>query len=77
MTLKKILITIVGGLLVFIGLIFILLPGPAIIFIPAGLALLSLEYASAKIWLKKSQRAFKQAAQKSDQFVGYCRRKWQ
>ena len=75
MTLRKIAITVIGGFLLLIGLVFILLPGPAVIFIPAGLALLSLEYKGAKTWLRKSQRAFKLTAEKSDRFISNLRSK--
>ena len=34
----------IGGSLVIIGIIFIVLPGPAFLFLPIGLAILSLEY---------------------------------
>ena len=59
--------TIFGFMCLSIGAIFILLPGPAVIFIPLGLALLSFEYDWAKVWLKRSQRYFRQAAVKADQ----------
>ena len=72
---NKILITIGGGFLVLIGLIFILLPGPAFLFLPIGLAILSLEYAFAKTWLKKSQVLMKKGAVSMDKFVAYCGRK--
>lgn len=72
---KKLLITVGGGLLVFIGSIFILLPGPAFLFIPVGLAILSLEYEFAKAWLKKSQVLMKKGAVSMDNFVAYCGRK--
>lgn len=58
--------TMLGILSLIMGLIFILLPGPAVIFIPLGLALLSMEYNWAKRWLKISQRYFRQAAVKAD-----------
>ncbi len=65
---KKIAITVAGGFLIAIGLIFILLPGPAIIFIPLGLILLSLEYPIAKTWLRKFQRHSRKGAEKLDKF---------
>lgn len=65
--LKRTTRTILGFLCLFIGIVFILLPGPAVIFIPLGLALLSLEYDWAKVWLKASQGYFRQAAVKADQ----------
>lgn len=73
--LKKTAITIIGSLLLLIGGIFILLPGPAVIFVPLGLALLSLEYAWAKVWLKRSQRYFRQAAVKADEALKWIGRK--
>jgi len=67
--------TMLGFLCLFIGTVFILLPGPAVIFIPLGLALLSLEYDWAKLWLKRSQRYFRQAAVKADQVLHWLGRK--
>ncbi|MBA6389712.1 PGPGW domain-containing protein [Colwellia sp. BRX10-3] len=67
--------TMLGFLCLLIGMIFILLPGPAVLFIPLGLALLSLEYDWAKVWLKRSQRYFRQAAVKADQGIHWLGRK--
>lgn len=63
---KNSLITLVGFILVAIGLVFILLPGPAIIFLPLGLALLSLQYDWAKVWLKRCQRMMRKSAVQLD-----------
>lgn len=52
---KKALITIIGGLLTLAGAALIILPGPAWLLLPIGLAILSLEYTWARRWLKKSQ----------------------
>lgn len=54
--LRKILLTLVGGALTLLGLIFIVLPGPSVLFLLPGLYLLSLEYEQAKVWLKKVQK---------------------
>jgi hypothetical protein len=67
--------TILGALCLLIGTVFILLPGPAVIFIPLGLALLSMEYDWAKRWLKISQRYFRQAAVKADESLRWLGRK--
>lgn len=72
---KKLVITISGGFLALIGFIFILVPGPAFLFLPVGLAILSLEYEVAKVWLKKSQAWMRKGAVRMDAFVTYCRRK--
>lgn len=46
-------VALVGGTVVLIGIAMIVFPGPAIIVIPAGLAILGLEFAWAKQWLEK------------------------
>lgn len=50
---RRCVIAIVGGTVVLIGVLMIVFPGPAVVVIPAGLAILSLEFAWAKHWLKK------------------------
>ena len=73
---KKLFITVAGAFCLFIGVFFILLPGPAVIFLPLGLALLSLEYAWAKVWLRKVQRWFRKSAVKTDQAISWFKRKF-
>ncbi len=46
-------VAVVGVTVVLIGVVMIVTPGPAIVLIPAGLAILSLEFAWARHWLKK------------------------
>jgi tellurite resistance protein TerC len=48
---RRIVITVVGATVVAIGVAMIVLPGPAFIVIPAGLAILGLEFAWARRWL--------------------------
>ena len=50
---RRIAIAIVGGTVVLLGVCMIVLPGPAVVVIPAGLAILALEFAWAKHWLEK------------------------
>lgn len=45
---RKVAVTIIGGALLVLGVAMMVLPGPAFIVIPAGLALLSTEYRWAK-----------------------------
>ncbi len=71
--LKQKLFAIVGAVFLLIGLIFIILPGPAILFIPLGLALLSFEYPVAKRWLRKYQTYSSVAARKTDALVARMR----
>jgi tellurite resistance protein TerC len=50
---RRIVIAAVGGTVLLIGVIMIVTPGPAFIFIPVGLAILGLEFAWARAWLKR------------------------
>jgi tellurite resistance protein TerC len=50
---RRIVITAVGGTVLLLGIVMIVTPGPAVIFIPVGLAILGLEFAWARAWLKK------------------------
>jgi uncharacterized protein (TIGR02611 family) len=49
---KRLVILIVGMTVLLIGIIMIVAPGPAILVIPAGLAILATEYAWARRWLR-------------------------
>lgn len=55
--LKKILVLIVGGTVLLIGIVLIFLPGPSFIVIPAGLAILAIEFSWARKLLKRAQDA--------------------
>jgi len=47
---------VVGATVLLIGVALLVLPGPAFIVIPVGLAILATEYAWARRWLKKARR---------------------
>lgn len=46
-------IAIVGATVVLLGIVMIVTPGPALVVIPIGLAILSIEFAWARHWLRK------------------------
>ena len=50
---RRIVIGVVGATIVLLGAIMIVTPGPAFVVIPVGLAILSLEFAWARQWLRK------------------------
>lgn len=56
--LKRILISVIGTSVVIVGIIMIFTPGPAIIVIPAGLAILATEFIWARLLLKKFKNKF-------------------
>ncbi len=47
--LKRIFIGLVGGTVIILGIIMIVLPGPAVIFIPLGFSILATEF----LWARK------------------------
>lgn len=50
---RRIAVAIVGGTVLLIGLALTVLPGPALVVIPIGLGILSIEFAWARRWLQK------------------------
>ena len=67
-TVKRFLIGAAGGAVLFVGLAMVVLPGPAFVVIPIGLAILATEFAWAKRWLDKAKQKFAAAR-------GYARRR--
>ena len=50
---RRIAIAVVGSTILLIGIVMIVTPGPALVFIPVGLATLGLEFAWARSWLRR------------------------
>jgi tellurite resistance protein TerC len=50
---RRIVIAVIGGTTVLVGIVMIVTPGPAVVVIPLGLAILALEFAWAKRWLER------------------------
>lgn len=50
---RRIVIAIVGVTVLVIGFVMLVTPGPAIVVIPVGLAILSIEFTWARAWLKR------------------------
>ena len=50
---RKLVIATIGGSVVALGVAMLVLPGPAIIVIPLGLAVLAVEFAWARRWLER------------------------
>jgi tellurite resistance protein TerC len=49
---RRIAIAVVGSTVLAVGVIMLVLPGPALIVIPIGLGILGLEFAWARHWLR-------------------------
>jgi uncharacterized protein (TIGR02611 family) len=52
---KRIVICVVGGTLLLLGVVMMVTPGPGIPVILVGLGILGIEFAWARIWLKKAK----------------------
>lgn len=50
---RRITIAVLGSTVLAIGIVMIVAPGPALVVIPIGLAILGIEFAWARIWLKR------------------------
>jgi len=54
---RRVVVAVVGGTVVAIGIAMLVLPGPAFVVIPVGLAILGLEFAWARHWLHRLRDA--------------------
>lgn len=50
---RRIVIAVIGGTVVLAGVIMLVTPGPGLVVIPLGLAILALEFAWARTWLHR------------------------
>ena len=50
---RRVVVLLVGGTVLLLGVALVFLPGPAVVVIPAGLAILSLEFAWARAFLAR------------------------
>jgi uncharacterized protein (TIGR02611 family) len=63
-TIKRIVILVVGGTVLLLGIALLVLPGPAFIVIPVGLAILAVEFAWARRWLRRMREPVQQTGAK-------------
>jgi uncharacterized protein (TIGR02611 family) len=61
---KKIIVGVIGFTILFIGILLLVLPGPAFIVIPIGLGILATEFLWAKRILDKVKEKVKQGKEK-------------
>ena len=50
---RRIVIAVVGLTIFLLGVVMLVTPGPGLLFIPLGLAVLSIEFAWARFWLRR------------------------
>ena len=75
---RRIVVAVVGATVVLIGVVMLLTPGPGLVVIPLGLAILSIEFAWARLWLKRvreriSENSSERRARRAAATVGRAR----
>ena len=53
---RRIVVGVVGVTVLLLGVVMIVTPGPAIVVIPVGLTILSIEFTWARMWLQRLQK---------------------
>lgn len=53
---RRLAVTLVGSTVLLLGIVMIVIPGPAVVFIPVGLTILGLEFSWARSWLKRLRK---------------------
>jgi hypothetical protein len=62
---RRLIVGVIGGTILLIGLALLFLPGPAVLVIPLGLAILATEFAWARHYLTKARKLFEKAKEKA------------
>ena len=63
---RRVIVSVIGATVLLIGIALLVLPGPAFIVIPVGLAILATEYAWARRWLKKVRQIASNVVSRDD-----------
>ena len=68
---RRIVIAVVGTSVLLLGIVMLVTPGPAVVVIPLGLAILAIEFVWARHWLKKlremiSRRSAEQRGERAE-----------
>ena len=74
-TARRIIVAVVGGTVLLIGVTLLVLPGPALVVIPIGLAILGAEFAWARHWLRRLREGADAVWRNGSQLVNGTRRR--
>lgn len=58
---RRVIVGVIGSTLLLVGVAMIVLPGPAIVMLPLGLAVLATEFVWARRWLRKTRKLLQKA----------------
>ncbi len=67
---KRVIVTVVGVTVLIFGAVLIVTPGPAVLVMPVGLAILGTEYAWARRWLRKARKIASTALSQTQKIIG-------
>jgi len=78
MLIKRVVVAVLGGTILVFGLALLVLPGPAFLVIPLGLAVLATQFVWARRWLKRTKGMVnkRKARRTTRALVVTFRRKW-
>jgi tellurite resistance protein TerC len=62
---RRIAISVLGTTILLMGVAMLVLPGPAMLMIPLGLAILALEFTWARLWLRRIKLSARQLQRKA------------
>lgn len=73
---RRIVIGVVGATVLAIGVVMLVTPGPALVVIPVGLAILSIEFTWARAWLRRLRESIssRNSSARKDRAEGHRRR---
>lgn len=71
---RRIVVAVVGVTVVLLGVVMLVTPGPGLVVIPLGLAILSIEFAWARSWLRRVREEISRQAQNSRADRAECHR---
>lgn len=71
---RKIVVLLLGGSVIAVGVLLIVLPGPAFVVIPIGIGILAIEFAWARRWLRRIRLTLHVSAKRSRRFLSARRR---
>lgn len=63
---RRVVVAVVGSTVLLVGLVLLVTPGPAFIVIPAGLAILAIEFEWARRWLHRAREMAKNGLRSID-----------
>lgn len=67
---RRFLVALIGGTIALFGLALVVLPGPAVVVVPLGIAILATEFGWARALLKRGERMWGRWRGNRNEFVG-------